>query len=196
MLLKAIGIYKSYQMGKVHVRVLRGASIEVRKGEMLAITGASGCGKSTLSHILGALDSPDKGAVSLGGVDLFSLPARRRDVVRNREVGFIFQFYHLLPELNVLENVMMPRMIGCSTLRWLSKRYEARATACEILEQVGLADRINHRPNELSGGERQRVAIARAMVNEPRFLLADEPTGRSEERRVGKECRSRWSPYH
>lgn len=176
-LLQAVSIHKSFLMGKEPLKVLRGINLDVREGELLAITGASGCGKSTLLHILGALDLPDRGAVTLAGEDLFALPARRRDAIRNQDVGFVFQFYHLLPELNVLENVLMPRMVGSSALRWPSRRAAARQQACDILGRVGLAERLRHRPQELSGGERQRVAIARAMVNQPRFLFADEPTG-------------------
>jgi len=175
--LEATGIHKTYQLGKVPLRVLRGADIQVRQGEMLAVTGASGCGKSTLLHILGSLDSPDRGSVLFNSSDVFKLPPRRRDAVRNRDVGFVFQFYHLLPELNVLENVLMPMMVGTALLAWPRRRGEAVHRAEQILAQVGLSERILHRPNELSGGERQRVAIARAMVNQPRFLLADEPTG-------------------
>ncbi len=176
-LLRATGIHKSYQMGRVPLQVLRGASVEVRAGEMLAVTGASGCGKSTLLHILGALDLPDQGQVRMRDQNVFTMGARRRDALRNQEVGFVFQFYHLLPELNVLENTLMPQMVAQSTFAWSSGRHAARQRAIEILEQVGLGERINHRPNELSGGERQRVAIARAMINRPQFLLADEPTG-------------------
>ncbi|GJM26723.1 MAG: lipoprotein-releasing system ATP-binding protein LolD [Phycisphaerae bacterium] len=176
-LARATKLHKSYSLGKTKVSVLRGVNLEVREGEMLAITGSSGCGKSTLLHILGALDAPDQGTVSFDGEDLFAAGTWRRDAVRNRDVGFVFQFYHLLPEFNVLENVLMPRMVGTSTWNWLSSRKEAKAKAVEILETVGLKDRHKHRPKELSGGERQRVAIARAIMNEPRFLLADEPTG-------------------
>ncbi len=176
-LAKAIKVHKSYALGKTKVSVLRGVSLEVRKGEMLAVTGSSGCGKSTLLHILGALDVPDQGTVSLAGEDLFAANTWRRDQIRNRDVGFVFQFYHLLPEFNALENVLMPKMVGISTLQWFKSGREARAKAASILELVGLKDRLKHRPKELSGGERQRVAIARAIVNEPRFLLADEPTG-------------------
>ena len=177
MLLKANGVHKAFQMGKAPLKVLRGVHLEVYEGELLAVTGTSGCGKSTLLHILGALDLPDRGTVSLGGLDLFALPSRRRDAVRNRDVGFVFQFYHLLPELNVLENVLMPPMVRCSIAQWVFRGAAAHKRACEILRRVGLAERMHHRPNELSGGERQRVAIARAMINKPRFLLADEPTG-------------------
>ncbi len=175
--LKAVNIHKSYRMGKVKLSVLRGASLSVAAGELLAVTGSSGCGKSTLLHILGALDPPDNGTVQLNGDDVFSLPVKRRDALRNSEVGFVFQFYHLLPELNVLENVLMPLMVGTSIGAWSSSRRRCREQAREIIERVGLGERLRHRPNELSGGERQRVAIARAMVTRPRLLLADEPTG-------------------
>lgn len=176
-LARAINVHKSYALGKTRVSVLRGVNLDVRKGEMLAVTGSSGCGKSTLLHILGALDVPDQGTVSLAGEDLFAANTWRRDQIRNRDVGFVFQFYHLLPEFNAFENVLMSKMVGTSTLQWLSSGREAKAKAARTLEMVGLKDRLKHRPNELSGGERQRVAIARAIVNEPRFLLADEPTG-------------------
>lgn len=176
-LARATKLHKSYSLGKTKVSVLRGVNLEVREGEMLAVTGSSGCGKSTLLHILGALDAPDQGTVLFAGEDLFAANTWRRDAFRNRDVGFVFQFYHLLPEFNVLENVLMPRMVGTSTLNWFSSRKNAKAKAAEILETVGLKDRLKHRPKELSGGERQRVAIARAIMNEPRFLLADEPTG-------------------
>jgi lipoprotein-releasing system ATP-binding protein len=176
-LLAANDIHKTYRMGKVPLHVLRGAGLKVMQGEILAITGASGCGKSTLMHIIGALDLPDRGRVRIAGTDVFALPARRRDALRNRDVGFVFQFYHLLPELTVLENTLMPRMVGSPVLGWPARRGPARESAEAILERVGLAERLRHRPNELSGGERQRVAIARAIMNDPRLLLADEPTG-------------------
>lgn len=176
-LARATKLHKTYSLGKTKVNVLRGVNLDVQQGEMLAITGASGCGKSTLLHILGALDKPDQGTVSLGGEDLFAASTWRRDAIRNKDVGFVFQFYHLLPEFNVLENVLMPRLVGTSMTKWFASSRSARAKAAEILDTVGLKDRLKHRPKELSGGERQRVAIARAIVNEPRFLLADEPTG-------------------
>jgi lipoprotein-releasing system ATP-binding protein len=176
-LLRAANLHKTYQLGKVPLPVLRGLNLEVYEGELLAVTGASGCGKSTLLHILGALDTPDSGDVHFDGTSVFRQPAAWQERLRNREVGFVFQFYHLLPEFNVLENVLMPSMVGSSVMAWLSRRAEARAQAEAILAEVGLGDRKHHRPNELSGGERQRVAIARAMVNRPRLLLADEPTG-------------------
>ncbi len=180
-LLRAKGIHKSYKMGPASVRVLRGASMTVARGEFLVITGASGSGKSTLLHILGGLDVPDKGSVEFNGRDLFSLPASDRQTYRNRDVGFVFQFYHLLPELNVLENVLIPQMVGHSFWSWRKIRGRAKADAREMLDAVGLSHRAKHRPNELSGGERQRVAVARALINRPALLLADEPTGNLDE---------------
>lgn len=176
-ILRAGSLHKSYRMGKASVRVLRGVSLSVREGEMVSVMGASGSGKSTLLHLLGALDVPDSGTVQIDGQDVFAQPQRVRDRIRNGEVGFIFQFYHLLPELNVLENALMPRMIGSSVRQWPGRRAAAREHVAGILERVGLSERLGHRPAELSGGERQRVAIARAMANKPRLLLADEPTG-------------------
>ena len=171
-------VHKTYRLGKVKLNVLRGASMRVRAGELLAITGSSGCGKSTLLHILGALDLPDSGTVKLDGADVFKMSSGQRDATRNRSVGFVFQFYHLLPEFSVLENVLMPLMVGMSMPAWFSgAKRGARERAAEMLERVGLGERLRHKPNELSGGERQRVAIARAMVTKPRLLLADEPTG-------------------
>lgn len=177
MFLRAINIFKSYTMGRTEVPVLRGASLKAERGEHVAVLGASGSGKSTLLHILGALDTADRGTVEFDGECVTTLSARRRDAYRNRQVGFIFQFYHLLPEFNVLENVLMPRMISHSGLSWLGARRTAKREAAELLDRVGLSDRVKHRPQELSGGERQRVAIARALINRPAILLADEPTG-------------------
>jgi ABC-type lipoprotein export system ATPase subunit len=176
-ILTARDIHKSYVMGAHKLRVLRGASVEVRQGEYLAVMGASGSGKSTLLHILGALDLPDQGTVNFENRDVFSQPTAAREAMRCDDIGFVFQFYHLLPELNVLENVLMPRMVNATIFSWLQKKVQARAAASELIERVGLTQRIKHRPNELSGGERQRTAIARALVNNPKLLLADEPTG-------------------
>ncbi len=176
-LLAASNIHKSYIIGREPLIVLRGASIAVKRGDFLAVSGASGSGKSTLLHILGALDVPDDGRVVLNGTDLFALPQAGREDVRCRGVGFVFQFYHLLPELNLLENTLLPRMVDSSIGGWFANRAAARRAAEEILDRVGLSHRLRHRPNELSGGERQRAAIARALVNEPELLLADEPTG-------------------
>lgn len=181
-MLKATGIHKSYRMGASRLDVLMGASLEVQAGEFVAVEGTSGCGKSTLLHICGLLDSADSGKVLIDGADVFSLPAIRRDRIRNKTVGFVFQFYHLLPELTVLENVLMPAMVGCSVLKWASKKSQAHSVADEILHDIGLSDRKKHRPHELSGGEMQRVAIARALMNRPKLLLADEPTGNLDSR--------------
>ena len=176
-LLAARDIRKSYSLGKVPLRVLHGASLHVSRGEFLAIMGASGSGKSTLLHILGAVDEPDRGSVVFDGVEVFLGSQSERDSMRCADVGFVFQFYHLLPELNVLENTMLPRMVRSSILSWLGDRRKARLAAEEAVDAVGLSHRALHRPNELSGGERQRAAIARALVNKPRLLLTDEPTG-------------------
>lgn len=176
-ILQAEGLFKSYRMGATIVEVLRGVDLTVRAGEFLAVVGASGSGKSTLLHILGALDTPDTGLVRFRERALGKLSNGGLNKFRNRSVGFVFQFYHLLDELNVLENVMLPAMAGSGLLGWLAGRYRVRKKAAELLEQFGLADRLRHKPYQLSGGERQRVAIARALVNEPPLLLADEPTG-------------------
>lgn len=180
-ILRARNLQKSYVMGRSTLRVLRGVSISIAEGEMLVITGSSGSGKSTLLHVLGALDTPDSGSVEFRSTDVFAQSAAWRGAYRNRDIGFVFQFYHLLPELSVLENVAIPRMIGRSVWQWRSIAKEARRDAAEIIERVGLSDRLKHRPAELSGGERQRVAIARALINRPVVLLADEPTGNLDE---------------
>jgi ABC-type lipoprotein export system ATPase subunit len=176
-LLQAKGLHKEYLMGRFPVHVLRGASLDVQPGEFVAVMGASGSGKSTLLHIVGALDLPDKGSVTYKGRNLFGLSRRERERIRNSDIGFVFQFYHLLPELNLFENILLPRMVGTSIPGWAGHRTEARETTRQIIEEMGLSHRVRHRPNELSGGERQRAAIARALVNQPPLLLADEPTG-------------------
>ena len=180
-LLQARAIHKTYGQGPAEVRVLKGASVEAEPGEFLVIMGASGSGKSTLLHILGALDSPDRGDVLFRGRSVFGMGANERGTYRNKEVGFVFQFYHLLPELNVLENVLMAAMVGSSFWNWHRVKPAVKKRAEGILEQMGLSGRIKHRPSELSGGERQRVAIARALVSGPALLLADEPTGNLDE---------------
>jgi ABC-type lipoprotein export system ATPase subunit len=181
-LVTVTNLHRTYRMGRATVPVLRGASLRVDRQEFIAVTGASGSGKSTLLHILGALDRPDQGTVEFRGEDLFSTatPARRCGY-RNRDVGFVFQFYHLLPELNVLENVMLARYVDKPFWEWSRVRRAARGDAEAMLERVGLSPRLKHRPSELSGGERQRVAIARALINHPALLLADEPTGNLDE---------------
>jgi lipoprotein-releasing system ATP-binding protein len=176
-MLKAAGIHKSYRMGAANVKVLKGVNLAVKKGEFVAIVGASGSGKSTLLHILGALDKPDKGLVSFENRDLCRFGAGELNRFRNKMVGFVFQFYHLLDELSVLENVFLPAMTSRSMLGWFASRRWARGRAKELLGQLGLAERAAHKPYQLSGGERQRVAVGRALMNEPTVLLADEPTG-------------------
>jgi len=180
-LLQAQGIHKTYGKGPAEVRVLKGAALDADRGEFLVIMGSSGSGKSTLLHVLGALDAPDRGDVHFQGRSVFAMPPHERGLYRNRDVGFVFQFYHLLPELNVLENVVMACMVGSGFWEWRKLRSDARRRALGILERVELTGRIKHRPAELSGGERQRVAIARALVNGPALLLADEPTGNLDE---------------
>ena len=176
-ILKSEGISKSYRMGATRVEVLKGLDLAVKRGEFVAIIGASGSGKSTLLHILGALDSPDSGVISFEGKDLARQSSRALNRFRNKMVGFVFQFYHLLDELSVLENVSLPAMASRSVLGWFGARRSVNARAEELLTRFGLGERIKHKPYQLSGGERQRVAIARALMNEPRLLLADEPTG-------------------
>lgn len=176
-ILKAVNLHKKYQLDQVEVPVLKGVDLEVCSGEFLAVVGVSGSGKSTLMHLLGALDTPDKGTVCFNGVDIFTAPDTYRDDLRNREFGFVFQFYHLLPELTVLENAMMPLLVGATVRRWLGGAEEIEAQARDLLCRVGLEHRIYHLPAQLSGGERQRVAIARAIINKPVILFADEPTG-------------------
>jgi lipoprotein-releasing system ATP-binding protein len=176
-MLRSEEIYKSYQMGATNVKVLKGVNLTVEKGEFVAIIGASGSGKSTLLHILGALDRPDKGLVRFEGKDLNTFSAGELNRFRNKMIGFVFQFYHLLDELNVLENVYLPAMTSKSVVGWLACRKRTKDRAKELLAQLGLDDRANHKPYQLSGGERQRVAIGRALMNEPELLLADEPTG-------------------
>jgi len=176
-ILKAEALYKAYRMGATKVHVLKGVNLAVRKGEFVAIVGASGSGKSTLLHILGGLDRPDKGMVSFEGRDLGKISAGDLNRYRNKMVGFVFQFYHLLDELNVLENVYLPTMASKSIAGWFACRRWAKSRASQLLAELGLSDRAKHKPYQLSGGERQRVAIGRALMNEPKLLLADEPTG-------------------
>ena len=163
---------KEYETGKdLRLRVLKGIDLEVHKGEVLIVVGPSGSGKSTLLHILGALDRPTTGTVLHNNQDLFTLSDEERARYRNRNIGFVFQFHHLLGEFTALENVAMPALLGGASLR------SARLKAENLLAAVGLQERTDHRPNELSGGEQQRVAVARALMNDPALVLADEPSG-------------------
>ncbi|AMV39557.1 ABC transporter ATP-binding protein [Planctomyces sp. SH-PL62] len=173
----AFGLHKSYRKGKIEVPVLHGVDMEAARGELVAVIGASGSGKSTMLHLLGLLDQPDAGEVLLDGRRIDDRPDRERDLLRNQTFGFIFQFYHLLPELTALENVMMPHLIRSGLFAYIKQRKTIRRDAEEMLERVGLSHRLTHHPSELSGGEMQRAAIARALVGRPEVLLADEPTG-------------------
>ena len=171
------GITKSYSKKRLTIPVLKGVNFSVRKGEFVSIVGQSGSGKSTLLHLLGTLDVPDSGEIYFGGERIDSLSNVRKDRLRNSTIGFIFQFYHLLPELTALENVLSPLMIRAGLLEYWQNRRRFHERAKVLLEQVGLSHRLKHKPNELSGGEMQRTAIARALIAEPQILLADEPTG-------------------
>lgn len=168
---------KRYFMGRAEVPVLKGVNLDVRPGEMLSIVGQSGCGKSTLLHLLGTLDVPDSGTIEFEGERIDNLPAKHRELLRNRFIGMIFQFYHLLPELTTLENVLSPLMIRENVFGYLFRRREYIRQAKELLDRLGLGHRLRHRPSALSGGEMQRVSIARALITDPKILLADEPTG-------------------
>ncbi len=176
-MLSAINLHKTYRKDANRVEVLRGLSLDVSAGEFVSVLGASGSGKSTMLHLLGTLDRPDEGEIYLEGQRIDHMPAEGRDKLRNATFGFIFQFYHLLPELNALENVLMPGMIAHSFWSWWGQRRAMRKQGMALLERVGLGQRWKHRPRELSGGEMQRAAIARALISKPRVLFADEPTG-------------------
>ena len=175
-MLSAVGVEKSYAVAGQRLHILRGLDLEVRRGEMVAIMGASGVGKSTLLHVLGGLDRPDAGRIAVDGFTVSGAADAALVAFRNRRVGFVFQFHHLLPEFTALENVEMPLRIA------RVPRTEAQPVASGLLQRVGLGERLDHRPGMLSGGEQQRVAVARALVRQPALLLADEPTGDLDER--------------
>jgi lipoprotein-releasing system ATP-binding protein len=164
-------------MGDSLVEVLKGVDLTIRAGEFIAIEGRSGSGKSTLLHIMGALDEPNGGSIEFEGRDFVQLSSAQRSNLRNTQFGFVFQFYHLLPELNVLENTLLAPMIDKSWLGFRSQKKQLTAKAAAVLDSLSMGHRLKHRPSQLSGGERQRVAIARALMNSPRVLFADEPTG-------------------
>ena len=176
-LLSVRGLRKHYRSGDRTLEVLRGVDFDLAVGEFVSVVGQSGSGKSTLLHLMGLLDGADAGSVHLAGRRMDELPGRERDRLRNREIGMVFQAYHLLPELTALENVLSPLMVRHGVFAWLKARSEAKRRASELLTRFGLGERLHHKPRQLSGGEMQRVAIARALVGGPRLLLADEPTG-------------------
>jgi lipoprotein-releasing system ATP-binding protein len=173
--LEARGVRKSFHQGDRELRVLREINLTLHRGESLAIVGVSGAGKSTLLHILGGLDKPDEGEVLIDGESLWSMSPAKRGELRNRALGFIYQFHHLLPEFTALENVAMPLLIRGEPVAI------ARQNSVDLLERVGLGERLDHKPGELSGGERQRAAVVRALVGHPRVILCDEPTGNLDE---------------
>ncbi len=176
-ILQARAVTKDYHLGRKSVPVLRGVDISIAEGEMVALLGSSGAGKSTLLHVLGLLDPPTEGEVLYEGQAVQSLSNAKRGLIRHQKIGFIFQFYHLIPELTALQNVKLGTMMNRGLFQWMKERGVHSKRAHELLNLVGLTDREGHRPSELSGGERQRVAIARALIANPRVILADEPTG-------------------
>ncbi|MBI4161118.1 MAG: ABC transporter ATP-binding protein [Acidobacteria bacterium] len=188
-LLLCRGLHKGYPSGETRLEVLRGLDLEVRRGEMVAVTGASGVGKSTLLHLLAGLDLPDRGEVAVDGRRLSGLRSRERTAFRNRRIGIVFQFHHLLPEFSALENVLLPFWMGGGSPE------PGRRAAAALLDRLGLGGRLHHHPAQLSGGEQQRVAIARGLVNSPALLLADEPTGNLDTQTAESvfECLRAWN---
>jgi lipoprotein-releasing system ATP-binding protein len=180
-ILEAKGIRKVFTLGEQRLEILQNVDFSVNRGEMKGIVGSSGAGKSTLLHILGLLDRPDSGELVFDGEPINFSARGRNAQIRSKRIGFVFQFYHLLPELNALENVMLNPMMDNGVLSWLSRKKEARQEAADLLASLGLGERLRHRPPMLSGGERQRVAIARALLSKPSLLLCDEPTGNLDE---------------
>jgi len=178
--IQARGVTRVYRQGDAELHVLRGIDLDIAPGERVAILGASGVGKSTLLHLLGGLDKPTAGKVFVAGADMVSGDERSRARIRNRHLGFVYQFHHLLPEFSALENVAMPLLIGGSPAD------KAAQAASDLLGRVGLGERLHHKPGELSGGERQRAAVARALINRPACILGDEPTGNLDERNAAQ----------
>ncbi len=191
-LLEAKGLTKSYYAGKRELPVVKGVDLAVKPGEVLVICGPSGAGKSTLLHMLGLLDPPTGGKVFYDGEEVSTASAGRRAFIRNRRFGFVFQFYHLLPDLNVTENTLLPLMITESIFSWYSARRRRREKVEGVLASMGLGERLKHRPSQLSGGERQRAAIARALVNDPVLLFCDEPTGNLDTKTTGEILEVLW----
>jgi ABC-type lipoprotein export system ATPase subunit len=170
-IIEVVDLFRTYKLGKTNIRVLRGLNLEIKRGEWIGLLGASGSGKTTLLNLIGCLEKPDHGKIFYDGIDISNISEKRKTKLRRKKIGFVFQSYHLLPELNVLENIKLPAMINGVFGKASYKLAE------ELLVSVGLQDRLKHRPTELSGGEQQRAAIARALINDPEVILADEPTG-------------------
>ncbi len=181
-LLDCSGLHKRYTLGSQRLHILDDATIQISKGQFISILGASGSGKSTLLHILGGFDTPDQGQIYFNGKQIITHTGGSVDRYRNKQIGFVFQFYHLLPELTAIENVMIPAMVGRSIFAWQREKKRIKKEAVDLLTRMNLQHRLSHKPGKLSGGERQRVAIARALINRPALLLADEPTGNLDEK--------------